>query len=594
MTTGPLTRTNCLSDGNDWWTVNGAASAYYMDPLKGGSGSIPASKPSAVYVNGVKWAEWPFVSPPTVWGFWKWDDFDTLGSDTLYIPDDLGDPDAFGLGDDYIQYTGTAKNNDAFRSQDVGKYIYLNSGAVKITAYISANVVTGHIVRSLTAATETASWTLEDSLFDNADATVLGAQEKENPAAVAYYEDRLWFGGTPSNPQSFFGSVSGVYDSFFKGTADDDAIVETILARELTKIRWIEPRDSLFFGTTGGVWKADGGSLEAAITPSNKTVRQVTTQAVSQDQGISVGSSLLYIHEQGQKVYNVEQETSLTGKQATEVSIMADHIGKNSLEQMSLQQDPYNIVWMRRGDGSVVGLTYNQTQDITAFHRLTTGSVESVAVISGATYDELWLAVNRTINGSTVRYIEVMQQFFEKTYPSDTTAAFFVDAGKTVTQASSTTVAGFTHLIAETVQVMVNGKRHKDLTVSAAGEITLDYAGTSITAGIGYESYVETQNLEAAGGQNTTQGIQQRVSNMYINFLNTVTASCGPSTSNLVPIPFRNPDDGMSTALPLFSGIKDAPSPAGYDTQQSLVVYQNVPLPMTIRFVKATLEVGDA
>jgi hypothetical protein len=588
LTDGELSRTNCLSSGNDWWTIDGTANGYYMDPGKGGSGSIPATEPSAVYVGGVKWTKWPVAGVPTIWGYWRYGDFDTLGSNTIYIADNLGDPDAFGLGDDYIQYTLTGDDNSAFRTQDVGKYVYVHSGAVKITAFVSAEVVTGQIVRSLTSADETAAWTLEDSLFDNAD----GAGN-ENPAAVAFYEDRLWFGGTPSNSQSFFGSVTGIYDSFFKGTADDDAIIETILSRTLTNILWLEPRDSLFVGTTGGVWKIDGGSLETAITPSNKNVRQVTTQASAQDQGVSVGSSLLYIHEQSQKIYNVEQETSLTGKQATEVSIMADHIGANNLEQFALQQDPYNIVWMRRGDGAVVGLTYNQSQDIIAFHRLTTGSVESVAVITGDTYDELWLAVNRTINDSTVRYIEVMQQFFEKTYPSDTTAAFFADAGKTVSQASSTTVSGYTHLVAETVQVMVNGKRHKDLTVSATGTLTLDYAGTSITAGIGYESYVETQYLEASGGQQTTQGLKQRVSNVFVNFHNTVSAQIGPSTSDLDELNFREPSDGMSTALPLFTGIKTAPNPGGYDDQQSVVVYQNVPLPMTIRSIVATLEVGD-
>jgi hypothetical protein len=585
LTTGPASRTNLLSSGDDFWTVNGGATAYYVN---NGDGTPPAAKPTAFYVDGVKWPEWPNATVPP-WGKWLYDDLDTLGFDTVYINDALGDPDGWGEADSYIQYAGTTTDESSFRSNDVGKYIYLHSGAVKITAYVSESVVTGTIVRSLTAVTETAAWTLEDSLFDNAD----GAGN-ENPAAVAYYEDRLWFAGTPSNPQSVFGSVTGVYNSFFKGTDADDAIIETILSRTLTKIKWLEPSESLFIGTTGGVWRMNGGSLDAAITPTSKTVKQVTQQPSSQEQCVAVGSNLIYAHEQGQKLYSITQQTELTGNLAIEESIRADHIAVGGVTQFALQSDPYDITWMVRGDGLIIGMTFNRNQDIVAFHRHETdGTVESLAVINGATYDELWVAVNRTINGSTVRYIEVMQQFFEKTYPSDTTGAFFVDAGETVSQASSTTVTGLTHLIGETVQVMVNGKRHRDLTVSATGTLTLDYAGTSITAGLAYTWHVETQNLEAAGPPSTTQGIKQRVSNIGVMLNNTAAAQAGPSTDELKPLEFRIASVGLSTAQPLFSGIKHIANPGGYEEQTAMVLYGDTPLPATVLMVIATLDIGD-
>lgn len=582
VSTGQSSRVSCLSDTNNWWTA-GAIGYYMHDP---GGGTIPSGQPLNVWVDGKPWFE--TSSAPLIMGLWDYDDYDALGYDTLYIGSLLGDPDSWGEPDAYIQYA-TASDKQVFRSNDVGKYIYLHGGAVKITAVNSAQSISATVIRSLTSAAATASWTLEDSLFDNAD----GAGN-ENPAAVAYYEDRLWFGGTPSNPQSIFGSVTGSYNSFFKGSDADDAITETILSRVLTKIKWLEDSDSLFIGTTGGVWRINGGSLEAAITPANKSLKQITQQQSGQEQSVAVGGNLFYVHAQGQKIYSVEQETSLTGKQAPEVSIRAEHITTGGVTQMALQSDPYDVVWMVRGDGDIIGMTFNRAQDVTAFHRHETdGTVESVAVINGATYDELWIAVKRNINGSDVRHIEVMQQFFEKTYPSDTTGAFFVDSGLTITQASSTTVSGFTHLAGKTVQVMVNGKRHRDLVVSATGTLTLDYAGTSITAGLAYAWYTKSHNLEGSGPPSTTQGTKQRVSNISVLFNNTAAAKVGPDTDDLTDVDFRFPSDGLSTAQPLFTGIKHAVSPSGYEEQSALVVYGDTPLPATVLMLIATLEVGD-
>ena len=42
------------------------------------------------------------------------------------------------------------------------------------------------------------------------------------PAAITFHEDRLWFGGTPSQPDGIWGSKTGRYFNFDLGKADDD------------------------------------------------------------------------------------------------------------------------------------------------------------------------------------------------------------------------------------------------------------------------------------------------------------------------------------------------------------------------------------
>ncbi len=55
---------------------------------------------------------------------------------------------------------------DAFRSADVGRYILLNGGVIKILSVDSADKITGIIEKSLNNATASGQWSLEDIIWD--------------------------------------------------------------------------------------------------------------------------------------------------------------------------------------------------------------------------------------------------------------------------------------------------------------------------------------------------------------------------------------------------------------------------------------------
>jgi hypothetical protein len=67
------------------------------------------------------------------------------------------------------------------------------------------------------------------------------------------------------------------------------------------------------------------------------------------------------------------------------------------------------------------------------------GLVESVAVIPGVSEDEVWIIVNRTINGATKRYVEY---FKPRDWGSDDTDCFFVDSGLTFDGGDAVTITG--------------------------------------------------------------------------------------------------------------------------------------------------------
>ena len=78
-------------------------------------------------------------------------------------------------------------------------------------------------------------------------------------------------------------------------------------------------------------------------------------------------------------------------------------------KEMTFQQQRDSIIWAVTNEGELIGLTYEREQSVVGWHRHTTGGTfESVATIYGEDEeDEVWVIVKRTINGSTVRFIEL-------------------------------------------------------------------------------------------------------------------------------------------------------------------------------------------
>jgi hypothetical protein len=87
---------------------------------------------------------------------------------------------------------------------------------------------------------------------------------------------------------------------------------------------------------------------------------------------------------------------------------LAEHITRTEIVELAYQQQPDAILWCVRGDGVLIGLTYERDQKVVGWHRhITDGTVESVAVIYGVgTEDEVWVAVNRVVDGAVKRFIE--------------------------------------------------------------------------------------------------------------------------------------------------------------------------------------------
>jgi len=215
--------------------------------------------------------------------------------------------------------------------------------------------------------------------------------------------------------------------------------------------------------------------------------------------------------------------------------------------------------------------------------------VESIASIPGTSEDELWMIVQRRVNGSTVRFIEYIKSF---DFGSDIEDAFYIDSGLSYDGAAATTLSGLTHLEGESVAVVTNGSSHSNKTVSS-GAITLDRSTTKAHVGLNFNSTLKTMRIEAGATDGTAQGKIKRIDNINLRLYRSVNALIGGATDTLDRIPFRSAADSMDTAVPLFSGDKELEMPTGYDQAGYVVVRQDLPLPMTVIAIHARVQTYD-
>lgn len=537
------------------------------------------------------------------------------------------------------------------------------------------------------------------------DSWALGAFSPETgyPSSVTFYEQRLTFAGTSSQPQTVFFSVSGDFENFTAGTEDDSALIYTLGSNQVNVIRYLSSARNLLIGTSGGEFVVRASGTDEPITPTNVQIKQQSAFGAADVQPIQVGNAVLFLQRASRKIRELTYDFDTDGYIAPDLTILAEHATEGGLTELSYGQEPDSVVWMVRGDGVLLGMTYRREEQVVAWHTHKIGGVsgaatvtvadyadiavgstikltksdgetitftseavsgsapaetlgwrpnesndttadniytainahadftvpnpgaavvtiketaragvgfltvttsddtrlaatsqshalvESVASIPGTAEDELWMIVNRTIDGSTVRYVEYIKNF---DFGSDVEDAFYIDSGLTYDGSSATSLSGATHLEAENVAIITNGAAHGNKVVSS-GAVTLDRATTKAHLGLIFHSTLKTMRIEAGSTDGTAQGKIKRIDDVNLRLYRSVNALVGGDVSTLDRIPFRSGADEMDEPIPLFSGDKQLEMPTGYDQDGYVVVRQDLPLPMTVIAIHARVQTYD-
>ena len=270
---------------------------------------------------------------------------------------------AVGTGVSLAASATTGINNGSgFLSTDVGRFVFLHSGYAKITGVTDTTNATIEILTTLSASTATADWRL------GAFSDTTG-----HPSCVTFFEQRLVFAGTTNQPQTIFFSKSGDYENMDANiggsVADDDAIIYTIASNQVNAIRFMTATRTLIIGTAGGEFTVSGGGTDSAITPTNILIKKQSNHGSANVDAISVGNATLFLQRAKRKIRELAYNFDVDGYIAPDMTILAEHISEGGLTQIAYQQEPNQIVYATRGDGELVGLTYQREQQVTAWHR---------------------------------------------------------------------------------------------------------------------------------------------------------------------------------------------------------------------------------
>lgn len=349
------------------------------------------------------------------------------------------------FADDLADGWWTVEQPTVFHAAHVGSLWRINGAVVKILSYTSSTLVAGQVQPEADGTAGDIGGTA--AYTDWAEGAF--SDYRGWPCAVVFHEQRLFYGGTPAEPQKFWGSVVGSYDNFETGTDDADAVTYQPASDEANPIRWMASCSSrLYVGTAGGTFSVTGGAAGIAIAPDSINVQFDNDSGVMLIKPVKVGSYLYYLQRNGYQVRELAYNYDTDRQEADDMCLLSDHILRDGLGALAIskQKSPNDRIFISRYDGQVAVLTRNVKQEVMGWSRIIPaesssiqGEIEGIAVIQNdEDDDEIWVTVRRVIDGTVYRYVE----YFTPEQVVNEFDAIFLDSALTLD--SPITITGAT------------------------------------------------------------------------------------------------------------------------------------------------------
>ena len=230
------------------------------------------------------------------------------------------------------------------------------------------------------------------------------------PAASCVYEQRRFMGGPLENPLRLLASKPGEFENFDVTipSQDDDSLDLILASRRYDGIVGLVPlQSSLLVLTAGGISVLSVGE-GGVLTPSQFSLTHSYGVKCGSLQALVIGDSAIITDSTAQRIHKVSYSNEENAANAAEISILASHLfGGYQIVSWAWASIPFSALWAVRSDGKLLCCTYLPEHDMIAWSlHETDGEVESVETITEDGEDRVYMIVNRTIDGSTKRYVE--------------------------------------------------------------------------------------------------------------------------------------------------------------------------------------------
>lgn len=414
--------------------------------------------------------------------------------------------------DNQIAYYRIGVKTGGFTSGSVAASLTINTGTARgicrITAYTSATLVSMEVLDSFGQTTATDDW--EEGEWSD---------YRGYPTSVAIHESRLVWAGRDhawaSATDDFYG---------FDGTEEGDSAFfsRTIGSGPVDKINWALSLQRLMLGGQGAEHSLRSTTFDEPLTPTNANLKKPSTQGSAAVPAVAIDSRGVFVQRGGRRVYELALDGESLDYASKHLTALCPQIGSPGIVRVAVQRQPDTRLHCVRSDGTAAVMVYDRIENVICWIEIesdgASGLIEDVVVLPGDVGEEedhVYYVVKRTINGSTVRYLE--QWAFEEECQGGTLNKQ-ADAALVYTGAATATITGLDHLEGEQVVVWADGAdvgTDEDwnlIYTVAGGQITLAEAASNVVVGLPYEArYKSAKLVQVQSELGTPLALQKRI-----------------------------------------------------------------------------------
>lgn len=437
---------------------------------------------------------------------------------TLTLQRSVGEP---GSWSDVTTYstTGTTTYTDNLNNQIIYYRLGIKTGGFGTgTATVSLTFASGGLTGVVRVKTVTNSLSATASVVKDLGGTNATEDWEEGswsdlrgwPSSLAFYEGRLWWTGKGN----FWGSVTDAYASFDDTTEGDSGpINRSIGAGPVDTISWLLPLQRLLAGTGGAEISARSTSFDEPLSPTNFNLKAASTQGSGSVDAVRVDSAGMFVQRGGQRVFQLAYNFEANDYAPTEMTELAPEVCSPGVSRMAVQRQPDTRIHCVLSDGTAAVLVFNRGENVICWVKVETdGTVEDVVVLPGSVEDTVYYVVNRTINGSTVRYLEKWALESQGQGAADTR---LLDAHVVYSGAVTTSITGLDHLEGKSVWAWGDGVASGTYTV-VGGAITLSAAAAQVCVGLPYTAQFKSTKLAYAAELGTAFNQKKKINRLGI------------------------------------------------------------------------------
>ncbi|MEK9909119.1 MAG: hypothetical protein VW498_02025 [Candidatus Thalassarchaeaceae archaeon] len=287
---------------------------------------------------------------------------------------------------------------DHWVSDHAGTIIRYKGKEILLDSFSSTTVMNATVRETLSGTSADTDW--EEQTFSD----VTGY-----PRACTFHDQRLFFAGSTDRPDGFWGSQTNAFFNFDVGTAqDDEAIDVTVTGDRVAEIRHLVATRHMQVFTNGAELFVPQSQANP-LTPTNVSFIQQTPYGCSQDVNpLKFDGATLFMQRTGKTIREYLFSDVEQAYTSGAVSLRSNHLigtAVDSAVMLGTEDRPEQFAFFVKSDGGVAVFHSVRNEQMAGWVLWTTdGNVKSMTSCE----DNVFWAVERTINGSTALWLEML------------------------------------------------------------------------------------------------------------------------------------------------------------------------------------------